>query len=138
MAHTFYNHIAFIAPSSNASILALKNNLATFHEKPAIKNKAKIELNGEKISIIFDDGYRFYIVLSDEEYVNIEAGEIVEFRIKELDWNENPFDKDKLKTCNKRFEIWGDKDFDMDYFNDFLYIMEVIEEFDDLIIFAVQ
>ena len=41
-------------------------------------------------------------------------------------------------TCKKRFEIWGDEDFDMDYFNDSLYIIEQIEKFDGIIIFNLE
>lgn len=136
MANTFYSYLAFIAPTSDASLIALKNNLETFYERPIIENKPEILLEDNQINIIFDDEYRLYIAFSEEEYVNEEALEIAEEQ--QLDWNENTFDKAKLATCHKRFEIWGDDDFDMDYFNDSLFIVEEIEKFTDVIIFAMR
>ncbi|OMQ11732.1 hypothetical protein [[Flexibacter] sp. ATCC 35103] len=136
MAHTFYSYLAFITPGSDASLITLKNNLETFYEKSEIENKPEIVLNDQQIDIVFDDEYQFYIAFSQEEYVNEEALELAQEN--ELDWNENVIDKAKLETCHKRFEIWGDDDFDMDYFNDSLFIIEQIEKFNDVIIFAVQ
>jgi hypothetical protein len=124
MANTFYSYLAFIAPNSNASLSLLKNNLETFYQKGTIENKPDIVLDNNQIDIIFDDDYQLHIAFSEEEY--------------EFDWNENVFDKAKLETCHKRFEIWGDDDFDMDYFNDSLFVIEEIENFSDVIIFSIQ
>lgn len=136
MANTFYSYLAFIAPASDASLIVLKNNLETFYEKPAIENKPEIVLEDNQINIIFDDEYRLYIAFSEEEYVNEEALEFAqEYK---TDWNETTFDKAKLETCYKRFEVWGDDDFDMDYFNDSLFVIEEIEKFSDVIIFVIQ
>ncbi|KQO25056.1 hypothetical protein ASF10_07760 [Flavobacterium sp. Leaf82] len=136
MANTFYSYLAFITPDSNASLIALKNNLETFYNKSETADKPEIVLDNDQIELVFKDEYRLYIAYSQEEYVNEEALELAEEH--ELDWNENIIDKAKLQTCNKRFEIWGDDDFDMDYFNDSLYIIEQIENFDDVIIFSIQ
>lgn len=136
MANTFYSYLAFIAPNSNASLSLLKNNLETFYQKGTIENKPEIVLDNNQIDIIFDDDYQLHIAFSEEEYVNDEAVELAEQY--EFDWNENVFDKAKLETCHKRFEIWGDDDFDMDYFNDSLFVIEEIENFSDVIIFAMQ
>ena len=136
MANTFYSYLAFITPTSDASLIALKNNLETFYDRPVIENKPEILLEDNQINIIFDDEYQLYIAFSEEEYVNEEALEIAQEQ--QLDWNENTFDKTVLETCRKRFEIWGDDDFDMDYFNDSLFVIEQIEQFSDVIIFAIQ
>ncbi|QGK72958.1 hypothetical protein [Flavobacterium sp. SLB02] len=136
MANTFYSYLAFIAPTSDASLTVLKNNLKTFYDRPIITNKPEIVLEDNQINILFDDQYQLYIAFSEEEYVNEEALEIAEEQ--QLDWNENTFDKATLETCRKRFEIWGDDDFDMDYFNDSLFVIEEIEKFSDVIIFAMQ
>lgn len=136
MANTFYSYLAFIAHTSDASLIALKNNLETFYKRPVIENKPEIILEDNQINIIFDDEYQLYIAFSEEEYVNEEALEIAQEQ--QLDWNENTFDKTALETCRKRFEIWGDDDFDMDYFNDSLFVIEQIEQFSDVIIFAIQ
>ena len=136
MANTFYSYLAFITPTSDASLIALKNNLETFYDRPVIENKPEILLEDNQINIIFDDEYQLYIAFSEEEYVNEEALEIAQEQ--QLDWNENTFDKTVLETCRKRFEIWGDDDFDMDYFNDSLFVIEQIEQFSDVIIFTIQ
>lgn len=133
MANTFYSYSVYIEPSSNAAISILKDNLDSFYQKQIITNKPEIVLIDNQITITFDDDYNFYIYLSDEEHVNEEATEIA--NDQDVDWNENIFDKEKLKTCKKRFEVWGDDDFDIDYFNDSLFIIEQIENFNNIIIF---
>ena len=136
MANTFYSYSVYIEPSSNASISGLKDNLDSFYQRPIITDKPKITLDDNQINITFNDDYSFYIYLSNEEHVNEEAAAIA--NDQQADWNDIPFDKEKLKTCEKRFEVWGDDDFDMDYFNDSLFIIEQIENFTDVIIFQIQ
>lgn len=136
MANTFYSYLAFITPDSDANLIDLKNNLEIFYARPVIEDKPKIVLENNQITIIFNDEYRLNIAFSNEEYVNEEAIGIAQEH--QLDYNENAFDKTKLETCYKRFEVWGDDDFDMDYFNDSLFVIEAIEKFNDVIIFAIQ
>jgi hypothetical protein len=132
MANSFYSYSAYIPPSSNADIKVLKEFLDAFYQE----SDNKITLSDNQITITFDDEYDFYIYLAEEEHVNQEALEIADY-LKE-DWNENFYDKEKLKASKKRFEIWGDPDFDMDYFNDSLFIIEQVEKFNDIIIFQNQ
>lgn len=136
MANTFYSYLAFITPASDANLIVLKNNLEIFYARPAIKDKPEIVFENNQITIIFDGEYRLSIAFSEEEYVNEEALEIAQQQ--QLDYNENIFDKTQLETCCKRFEVWGDDDFDMDYFNDSLFVIEAIEKFNGIIIFAIQ
>lgn len=133
MANSFYSYSAYILPSSNATIIALKEYLEEFYQNSDTEDQPEINLSDNQITLIFNDEYRFYIYLSEEKHVNEEAVEIAENL--ETDWNEEPFDKEKLKTAQKRFELWGDEDFDMDYFNDSLFILDQIEKFSDIIIF---
>ncbi|WP_394776631.1 hypothetical protein [Flavobacterium sp.] len=135
MANTYYSYLAFIAPTSDANLIALKNNLESFYQS-VTENKPEIVLENNQINLVFEDNYRLYIAFSEEAYVNEEALEIA--AESKLDWNETAFDKAKLETCNKRFEVWGDDDFDMEYFNDSLYIIEEIERFNDVVIFNMQ
>ncbi|AWK06921.1 hypothetical protein HYN56_22890 [Flavobacterium crocinum] len=133
MANTFYSYSAYILPSSNATLTALKEHLNTFYQESDNGDQPEIVLSNNQITITFNEEYRFYINLSEEKHINEEALEIAQDL--EEDWNEKPFDKEKLKTAQKRFEVWGDKDFDMDYFNDSLFIIDQIEKFSDIIIF---
>jgi hypothetical protein len=132
MANSFYSYSAYISPSSNADIKVLKEFLDAFYQE----SDNKITLSDNQITITFDDEYNFYIYLAEEEHVNQEALEIADYL--EEDWNETSYDKEKLKASKKRFEIWGDPDFDMDYFNDSLFIIEQVEKFNDIIIFQNQ
>lgn len=125
MANSFYSYSAYISPSSNADIKVLKEFLDAFYQE----SDNKITLSDNQITITFDDEYNFYIYLAEEEHVNQEALEIAGYL--EEDWNETPYDKEKLKVSKKRFEVWGDSDFDMDYFNDSLFIIEQVEKFKD-------
>lgn len=129
MANTFYSYSAYITPSSNADITVLKDYLEDFYQE----ENPEILLSDNEIKITFDNEYNFYIYLATEEHVNQEALEIADDL--ETDFNENLYDKEKLKASKKRFEMWGDPDFDMDYFNDSLFIIEQIEKFNDIIIF---
>lgn len=135
MANSFYSYSAFIPPTSNADITVLKDYLEAFYSESDAENP-EIILDDNEIKLTFDDEYNFYIYLAEEEHVNQEALEIADDL--EEDWNENVYDKEKLKASTKRFEMWGDPDFDMDYFNDSLFILDQLEKFNDLIIFQNQ
>ena len=133
MAHSFYSYLAFIQPTSNADIIVLKRLLAEFYSTQTLEDTPIISLIDDKITLTFSDNYRFFIHLSDEIHVIVEAKEFAQEN--SLDWNEEPFDKKKLETSNKRFEISGDDDFDMGRFKDSLFILHVIEHFTGIVIF---
>ncbi|GAA3777407.1 hypothetical protein [Flavobacterium ginsengiterrae] len=135
MANSFYSYSAFIAPGSNADIAILKDYLESFYSESDAENP-QIVLDNNEIKLTFDDEYNFYIYLAEEEHINQEALEIADDL--EEDWNEDIYDKEKLRASKKRFEVWGDPDFDMDYFNDSLFIIDQIEQFSDVIIFQNQ
>ena len=136
MRKAFYKYTIFIHPDSDAGIATFKDKLFAFYENTEIKDKPTIELDGLNLIIAFSDRYSFYLKLNDEDYVNEEAKEFAN-ELK-LDWNEEPFDAEKLRNCQKRFEMHGDPDFDMDYFNDSLFILEQIEDFSEIIIFDIN
>lgn len=136
MANTFYSYSAYISPYSNADIQVLKEYLDVFYNESDTGDKPQIVLSDNQITITFNAEYNFYVYLSNEKHVNEEAVEIADYL--ETDWNEKVYDKEKLKTAVKRFEVWGDPDFDMDYFNDSLFIIDQIEKFNEIIIFQNQ
>jgi len=133
MAKTFYSYLAYIQPTSNADIKLLKTNLDDFYSNQDNEYRPSISISNNEIKLTINRDYHFYINLSNEPHVIEEAIEFSEN--SKNDWAENPFDIKKLKSCNKRFEIWGEEDYDMDYFNDSLFIIEQIEKFSDIIIF---
>jgi hypothetical protein len=133
MAYTFYQYLAFIQPDSDADLTVLKNNLESFYAKSS--RLPKISQIDKAITVDFDN-YKFEIFLSDGSHVIEEAAEMANDRV--TDYAENSFDKEKLKTSSKRFEISGEDDPDMDYFNDSLFIVETTEKFKGVIVFDVD
>ena len=133
MANTFYSYLAFIPPTSDADINILKTNLEKFYSNQKSETQPEISFVDNKVTLTFNGEYNFYICLSNDEHIIDEAKEFAQDT--KLDYAEEHFDREKLIISNKRFEIWGDDDYDMDYFNDSLFIIEEVEKFSDIIIF---
>lgn len=133
MGYTFYQYLAFIQPDSDAEPGRLKLNLESFYTGGI--RPPQIILTDKLITIAFDS-YNFRIHYSDAPHVAAEAAALAED--SHADWSEKHFDKEKLKSSSKRFELSGDPDFDMDYFNDSLYIVEIIEQFNGVIVFNIS
>lgn len=133
MKNSFYNHLAFIYPESNVTIEDVKISLEEFYTNKKIK--PSIMQSDNDIVLKFDN-YKFHIHLSKDKHVIEEAREIAEDR--NIDWADKKFDKELLKQSSSRLEIWGEEDFDMDYFNDSLLIVETIGKLDGLTIFEVN
>ena len=133
MANSFYSYLAFIQPNAKITFDDIKTNLEEFYANK--KGKPTITQSKSNMVLTFKD-YQFSIHYSNEKHVIEEAREIADRT--DVDWADNKIDKEKLKECSSRFEIWGEEDFDMDYFNDSLFIIETIEKLDGLIIFYVN
>ncbi|PZR22645.1 MAG: hypothetical protein DI535_25700 [Citrobacter freundii] len=133
MGYTFYQYLAFIQPDSDAEPGKLKHYLESFYAGGV--RPPQIILTDKLITVAFDS-YNFRIHYSDEPHVAVEAAELAED--SDADWSEKHFDKEKLKSSSKRFELSGDPDYDMDYFNDSLYIVEIIEKFNGVIVFNIS
>ncbi|XZF14520.1 hypothetical protein ACTHGU_00135 [Chitinophagaceae bacterium MMS25-I14] len=134
MGNAFYSYLVFIPPDSDADITTLKENLEKFYSKQ--KNPPIISLADKKLTMTFGDGYHLYVFFSEKEHVIEEAIELAEE--VETDFADKPIDKQRLTTCNRRFEVWGDHDYDMDYFNDSLFIIEQLEKFPGVIIIYIS
>lgn len=126
MGQAFYANLILVAPDSDATINSLKANLDVFYATD--KRTVNVELAGDVITVNID-GYQLYVAYSDEDHVLEESIEIADNCAQGLAQYE------VIKTCAARFEMHGDPDFDMEYFNDNLYIQEVLEEFKGIFIF---
>lgn len=133
MGYTFYRYLAFIQPGSDADLHVLKSSLEEFYAKGV--HPPSIRLADKTITVAFDS-YNFFIHLSDEPHVIKEAIEIADDSL--TDWNDKHFNKDILKISNRRFEMWGERDDDMDYFNDSLFIVGIIEQFNGITVFNIS
>jgi len=128
MGYEYYTSQVFISESSDFSLTGLKEKLENFYKSD--ERDVKITMTADSITVNINN-YSFYIGLNEESYVSEEIREIAESINHQKD-------NTIISNCKKRLEISADEDFDMDYFNDSLYISEQIEEFKDVFIFDPQ
>lgn len=133
MSQSFYSYMVYILPESDLTLASLKEKLEKFF---SLNKSLKIKYSEKQIILTFEDGYSFNIILNENDYVKVESQEMSEY--KKLDYNDHPFDKEKLKKSSSRLELWGDEDYDMEYFNESLYILKEIETFKNIVIFSMN
>jgi hypothetical protein len=131
MSYIYYNYAAYIQPDSDLDLIALKNKLDALYQSRSESGTPEITVTDYNMTILFGQ-YKFTIGLVDEPFVHEEASEFAEHYT--VDRNEKEFDKEQLRSCKKRLEIYGDDDPDMDYFNDHLDILDTIETFNGVIV----
>jgi hypothetical protein len=126
-----YEHLILIAFDSDFDFYRLTRYLKDFYARTD-KRTINIELQGDTL-IVLVEKYPFYLLLSDEPQVLIESGEMAEA------WTGDPEEKKRIAQSGRRLEMRTDRpDPDMRYFNDSLYILEAVEEFDGIYIFNPQ
>ncbi|TND04098.1 MAG: hypothetical protein FD123_3869 [Bacteroidetes bacterium] len=126
MGYTFYEYLILIAPDSDATLEKLKIKLEDFYKND--ERKVQITLSDRTITLNID-GYNLYVGYSDAEHVQAESQEIAESSA------EGKPQQSVIASCKARFEMHGDDDEDMDYFNDSLYVQEEIETFKGVFVF---
>jgi hypothetical protein len=89
--------------------------------------KPDIQLNDKLLTLKFND-YKFHFVLNDEKWIIEESKEIAE------DLANHRSDKGEIAHCSTRIEFDGDDDFDMDYFNESLFILDELSKCKDYVI----
>jgi hypothetical protein len=115
--------MALIEPDSDADLHQLAEKL----QKRFANIKAAVigQPNNDKLTIAIDD-YLFTVYLSGSEHVLIESKEMSDTFIE--DYAGNPVDKQVVASCARRFELSGGADYEMNYFNHSLFILECMEE----------
>ncbi len=91
----------------------------------------KIITNGKYLNLEFAD-YKFYLTYIEEDWVILESKDIADSFSKHRE------DKEKIANCTSRIEFYGEEDFNMDYFNESLFIIETIIENNFLVFDTVQ
>lgn len=124
MGYSFYQYFAFFNEHSDASLEALKLKLE--HSYAGLDRRPEITLQGEQLVLRFGT-YHIRVDLNREDYVQEEAQEVGDHFLQ--NWKEEPLNLELLKSCNQRFEVAGEEDYDMNYFNDSLYVIEAIDSF---------
>lgn len=125
--------MALIAPGSDADLPTLAGKIEKKFAR--ITPPAQIHTEDNRITILLGN-YRFTIYLAESDHVLTESKEMAHHFKK--DYAGNPVNKNSLQQCGRRFELSGEADFNMDYFNDSLYILECIEEFKEITILSMN
>ena len=114
-----YEHFILIGNHSDFTLTALAEKIKGINWG---SHQVTITPTSTAISISIN-GWQFEIEMNEEAYVLEESEEMANDHAQHHDLFE------QIKSCQKRLEIGGDPDFDMEYFNDFCFILEKIESF---------
>ena len=127
MGYSYYSYLVLLTDESDFSLAELAARLEHFYGKAGQGNVAVVTKE-ESLKVKVGD-YAFQLHYNQEDYVVEESQEIAE------DAATNHPDKARIAACRRRLEIAGEDDPDMDYFNDSLYLLEIIETFSGVFIF---
>lgn len=121
---SMYEYLILVSDNSDITLKDVYDKLEAFYEKD--ERQVKISFTSNNIHIKVEN-FAFYVSWNEEEYVLEESQEMEEFAIK---------NKEMIKACKRRIEMSDTgNDPDTNYFNDSLYIMEILESFKDVYVF---
>jgi hypothetical protein len=119
--NTMYETSILIHPSTPVTRDELLNSISQFYGKS--KGVApQIAARGTSGIRIQFPGFGFSIVKDGASHVIEEAKEI------STRYGTATGKQHRISDCNTRFDVQGDDDPDMDYFNDYLYIIEAAQK----------
>lgn len=125
-----YDYLAMVSEDSTISLESLKEKLDKFYASD--DRNTSISLHDQSIHLQIEN-FTFYISWNEDEYVLIESHDIAK------NFATQRADKDQIASCKKRIEMSDtNDDIDVDYFNDSLYIMEIMESFSGVFVFNPQ
>ncbi len=137
-----YEYIAFFPHSVEVDLEKLKANLKSKFEYTYDKVDIQFLLSNDneqsELEITFTEfDYKFFITLQNNQEVLKKA------KYFATNYNTNfadeSYDVDKLLTCHKSLELSAYEDYNMDYFNCCVYILEEFEKLnDDIFIFLID
>lgn len=123
-----YEYLILISDTSDFSMEGLEQNLRSFYARNEDR-KVGIERIDDEITVAIKN-FPFFIELSGAPHVLEESAEIAE------SWKGNPAEKSKIAACSRRLEMHAQgQDFNMDYFNDSLYILGEMETFEGIYVY---
>ncbi|MFD2598442.1 hypothetical protein ACFSQ3_05705 [Sphingobacterium corticis] len=127
-----YNYLIYPDPKSEKSLTDLLADLKNhFASKKSIPNGFLI--TADKITLRYGD-YNFYIHENQHDFISEELLDLME-RFDRKDFAGNDIDLVKFSKAKKRYELHGDNDFEMNYFNESLFIIEFFEKNGNYLIF---
>jgi hypothetical protein len=125
-----YSSLALLPPDITTTLTELQS---LFEAKFANWNQATVgtgtwEHNGHLFISITVDNWQLRVSYSNEPHVIIESQDIARIFAKERD------DKDIIASCASRFEVSSDDDANIEYFNAYVFVLEVLETIDGAIL----
>jgi hypothetical protein len=125
-----YIALILLPDNTNASLEKAKLKLIEYFNHNYFANyNVRIAIKEGKLILTVDE-WSMFITVNSEPYVLVEAQEIAELFATENDPNKNA-----LATYSARFELSSAPDPNMDYFNDYVFVIENLCEFTGAVAF---
>lgn len=129
MSFQSYQYFALLPSKHPVFMHELKEKI----EKRFKNDGRRVVMNSTNNRLTMDFGdWSFRIFLNTESYVQKESEEIAD------KFASGRSDQQQIKAVRQRIETVGDCDLDLEYLNDVIFILEIIEENYDAILFNPQ
>lgn len=126
MSYVYYLYLGLVPSHNPASLHDLKSKLAARYAQWKLPHT--IEVVDTQLTLTIND-YAFTVHHVNAPHVLEESGDIARKYAKD-----NP-QQAAMAACATRFEMYGDDDPNMDYFNDSLILQACIAELGDVFVF---
>lgn len=126
MSYTYYSYLGLIPDPTPASLTDVYERLKKAYEND--KRDVEVELGRTRVVLVIDE-WTMRIYLSDAVHIQSESRELADEFAKGHPKQEN------IAACKRRFETSADSDGNMDFFNDSLTVLEIMESFGEVYIF---
>lgn len=127
MGHTYYRVSLLIPPDNLLSFDEIVHKLET-HLRSRSPKPLQVVVEGQNL-ILRRDHWSLKVYWEVNERIKDESEDIAEKFA-----SERP-DKHVIAACNRRITTAGDPDPNMDYFNEFVYVLEVFEQLANVYMF---
>ncbi len=114
-----YQTLIFLPKTSKASLEAAYKTLS--NSEAFRDHGTKVAKTSDRIKVT-SGGWTLNIALATGEAVRDESAEIVDR------YGDSRGDKNTLAACEKRFELFGDEDPEMEHFGDYILVTEHLTE----------
>ncbi len=126
MGYTYYRLMTMIPPDATITLGnvtdALEQRFSLIQSPPAINVQ-------EKMCTLDWSNWQFRMYWEDEPHVEEESREIAKR------FASGRADTERIASCNRRITTAADDDPNMDHFNHYVFVMEVLEAFEGIYVF---
>ena|SRR5215510_3775574 len=126
MSFTYYRTLALIPPDVQ---IVFSDVVRTVNKTFASESTTKITATANLITLYFNDRWSFYIEWDSGRNVLEESHEIAQR------FSVSAEQAQRIASCDCRISTSADDDPNMDYFNDYIFVLETLESFEGVILF---